>query len=191
MVAPGYAHSARLRGSDAKVTVIYVKPKVRQKMEDPGVVILSRHNPWTMDTLPYEPEKRWASLISRRVTEREIRRVVAARKLEQEAVKRELADAGVRFPPRAHPVLLARRVSRDIVFEVIRREFGLTQPHVAHWRPSIRRVRDLHVRQVLKTMLRWLTVPSERRWERETNIKIEKASVVRRVRVFQDRVSHR
>lgn len=190
VVAPGYAHSARLRGSDAKVTAIYVKARVYQGEQDPGVVILARHNPWTMDSLPYEPEKRWSSLVSRRVSTREVQKIVATHKLSAEKIKRELADAKVRYSPRTHAVLLQRRVSRDIAFEVLRREFGLTKPHVAHWRPALRRVRNLHVRTVLKTMIRWLAVPSERRWERDVEVKTERASTAKRIKEFQDRIAN-
>lgn len=189
VVAPGYAHSSRLRGGDAKVTTIWVKARVYQGEQDPGAIILARHSPWTMDTLPYEPEKLWASLVSRRVTESEATRVVATQKKNRELVKRQLADANVRYTPRSHPVLLQRRVSRDIAFEVLRREFGLTKPHVAHWRPALRRARTSHVTAVLKKMLRWFTVPSERRWERDVVAKPERASTAKRVREFQDRIA--
>lgn len=189
VVAPGYAHSARLRGSDAKVTAIWVRPKTYQGEVDPGVVVLARHNPWTMDTLPYEPERRHASLVSRRVTEREVQAIMAKKKLGQETVKRDLAAVGIRKTARTHAVLLTRRVSRDIAFEVLRREFGLTQPHVAHWRPALKRARSLHVTQVLKKMQRWLTVPGEQRWQRDVEAKPERAATAKRVKEFQDRIA--
>jgi hypothetical protein len=191
VMAPGNAHQMRLRGTDAKVMAIWVRPKTHQGKQDPGAIVLARHNPWTMDTLPYEPKRLWASLIARKVTEREVGQIIGMKQAGREGVKRELADAGIKIPARVHAVLLTRRVSRDIAFEVLRREFGLTRPHVAHWRPALKRARSLHTTFWLKRMLRWVSVPSEKRWERPVVVKPGKASAAKRVVEFQNRIAGR
>jgi hypothetical protein len=189
IIVPGYEHSHRLRTADVKDTVLYVKPReYRDRPLDPGAVILSRRNPWTMTTLPYEPQRQEASIKSKKVSAREARKIEARRKKDLPQVKAELKEAGV-VAKRPHPTLVRRRVTRDIAFEVLRKEFGINTKHQAHWRPAIRAARRKYVKKVLKKLVRWLTVPSERRWETEVMTQKEKASTVRRVQGFQDHIA--
>lgn len=185
LIVPGYEHSYRLRPSDVMNTVLYVRSKVRAgAAPDPAVVILSNHNPWTMGTLPFEPHRRQASLMSRRVTRREVLKIEKKRMAEREGIDKELEDLGIK-PSRFHPTLLSRRVSRDIAFEVLRREFGIeVKPH-AHWRPALGAAKKKYPRRVMKMMIRWLAVPSESRWKRRSAMKVEKATAAKRVRDFQ------
>jgi hypothetical protein len=189
IVVPGYEHSYRLRMSDVKDTVLYVKPKeYKGRPMDPGAMVLARRNPWTMATLPYEPHRRDASIRSRKVSMREVNKIGAQRKADLPQVKNELKEAGVEMK-RLHGALIQRRVTRDIAFEVLRKEFGINTKHQAHWRPAIRAARRRYVTKVLKKLVRWLTVPSERRWKTEVVTQQEKASTVRRIKGFQDHIA--
>jgi hypothetical protein len=107
VVAPGYAHSMRLRGADVQRTILYIKPKVIRGESDPSAVVLSRRNPWTMETLPYEPHRSQASITSRRVSVREAQKIQRMRLSERAIVDRELRALGTRVE-RAHPQLLTR-----------------------------------------------------------------------------------
>jgi len=182
----GYAFSHRLTHADAPRTVLFVRPRmVAGQVVDPASVVLWRQNPWTMGTLPYEPAKRLASIVARRVSAREAVEIERRRTVDLPSVVRELRLLGVSIT-RKHPVLLERRVTRDLAWEVLRREFGLGDaPHVAHWRPSIRFARTVLVKQLFKSYLRWLSVPSEHRWERPLTTKSGKVGDVRRIQGFQ------
>ena len=190
IVAPGSAHSHKLAMDDAADTVLYIRPKrIANGLLDPGATILSESNPWTMETLPYEPTKREATVISRKVTTREVGIISERRMAERDSVVQRLEDAGVEVV-RVHPTLLARRVGRDITFEVLRREFGIGGSHDAHWRPAVRKARGEFVQRLLKKKyIRWLAVPSEMRWRERITVDREKASAVKRYQAFQDKVA--
>lgn len=185
MVA-GYAHAHRLTEADAPRTVLFIRPKVRAgEAMDPGSVVLWRANPWTMGTLPYEPPKRVASILSRRVSAREAAEIDRRRTMDLPMVVQELRALGVAIT-RVHPVRLERRVTRDLAWEVLRREFGLGDaPHVAHWRPTLRYAKTVLARHLFKSYLRWLSVPSEHRWERPLTTKFGKVGDVKRIQGFQ------
>lgn len=186
VVAPGSAHGQKLSRADVPRTVLYVRPRVVSgRAVDPAAVVLSQYNPWTMGTLPYEPSKMEASIMSRRVRQAEVAEIERRRTLDRALVDRQVRDLG-KIPVRADPVLLQRRVIRDLAFEILRREYGLGDAaHVAHWRPAVRLARGPLVKRVLKTYLRWLSVPSEQRWRRKPMGKFGNPNEVKRFAGFQ------
>lgn len=191
VIAPGSAHSTKLRMEDAPDTVLYVKAKRGVGgAPDPGAVILAEHNPWTMSTLPFEPAKRQATIVSRKVSPREMAIIEERRKSERDAVVAQLRSIGIE-PGRLHPTLLQRRVGRDIAFEVMRREFGIAGQHDAHWRPAIRKARTVFIERLMKRhLIRWLAVPSETRWKKKFPARLERAATAKRLRGFQDLVAN-
>ena len=186
VIPPGWAFSQRLRSVDVQRTVLYVRPQVAGgEVVSEAAVVLSRYNPWTMDTLPYEPTRREAAITSRRITEREVRPIEADRRRD---VEQELRDLGVQLRPKGK-VLLSRRVSRNLAFEILRREFGV--PPIrgrAHWRPAVQKVPRLAERE-FKALFRWFAYPGESRYTGVGPLEMEKASVIRRVQKFQDLVA--
>lgn len=190
IIVPGSAHSQKLRMEDVGDTVLYVRAKRGAGgSPDPGAVILAEHNPWTMATLPYEPAKRQAVVMSRKVSPREFSKITERREAEKEGVMAQLKSIGV-TPVRVHPVMIQRKVGRDIAFEVMRREFGVGGKHKAHWRPAVGMARGPFVERLLKkTFIRWLAVPSEMRWKQKVKITTEKASTAKRISAFQDLVA--
>lgn len=189
IIVPGYEQSYRLRASDAAAVLLYVKPReFKNQKPDPGAVILAEHSPWTMATLPYEIHRMQGSIKSRRVHPREVQKIEKKRKSELPTVVRKLKDVGI-YPKRTHPVLMQRRVTRDVAFEVLRKEFGINTKHQAHWRPALRAARRKYVGKTLMKLVRWLTVPSERRWKKRVTRKREKASTIRRIQSFQDYIA--
>lgn len=186
VVAPGAAHIQRLNRADVARTVLYVNPRiVGGKAVDPASVVLWEHNPWTMMTLPFEPSRMGASIVSRRVSNREVAEIERLRMSERPSVDQQLRGLGV-VPVRIDPALLDRPVIRDLAFEILRREYGLGDaPHVAHWRPVSRLARGPLVKRVLKSYLRWLAVPSEQRWKRRPRDRFGNPNEVKRVQGFQ------
>lgn len=186
IVAPGTAHLQKLTQADVPRTVLYVNPRmVGRRAMDPASVVLWESNPWTMATLPFEPSKRVATIVSRRVSAREVIEIERRRTAERPAIDRQLRDLG-EVPARTNPVLLDRRVIRDLAFEILRREYGLGDaPHVAHWRPAVRLARGPLVSRVLKSYLRWLSTPSEQRWKRRPQVPFGNPNEVKRLQGFQ------
>lgn len=124
---------------DAEATVLYVRPRSRRMLRlHPEIGVLAIHSPWTMDTLPFFPNRRHAKVVSRSVRREEVEAVAEDRKKDQRVWKAELERLGVRpevklvVPPKA-------RVLPDVAFEALRIEFGLGgKKSRAHWRPALR-----------------------------------------------------
>ncbi len=185
---PGYAHSNRLKVTDKARVVLYVTPKARGRTPaDPAVLVLERYNPWTMETLPFEPDRKVAAIMSRRITEREVKIIEGYRTKDRKSqVDAELRDLGVKLQ-RPHPTLLSRKVSRDLMFEIIRAEYGLVgEQHVAHIRPSLRKIQA----SVEPALWRWwtkrLVALGERRWQRPIRKAKGRPSFAKKVRPLQD-----
>jgi len=189
VIPPGWVFSQRLRSVDVSRTVLYVRPRTTGKeVVSEAAVVLSRHNPWTMDTLPYEPSRREASILSRTVTELEAQPIESARRRELDAVRAEIRDLGVQMRPKGK-VLLSRRASRDLAFEILRTEFGYPPvTGVAHWRPAIHALPKTS-EHVFKQLFGWFANPGDSRYTGVSNLQVEKPSIVKRVQKFQDLVS--
>jgi len=195
ILAPGYKFASKLKQEDAAVTLLFVKAAKKvdmasgeRRLVDEAAGILAKHSPWTMDTLPYEPNRRVASIRAIRATAAEVKKIEVERQKELPAVQKQLQKAGIK-QFRAAKERFGRKVTRDIGFEVLRREFGIQSKTSAHWRPAIKAARTEHVDAALKKLVRWLTVPSEKRWQKNLVIKQEQGSVISRVERFQKAVS--
>lgn len=188
IIPPGWNYSQRLRTSDIQRTLLNILPKMRGgEVASQAAVVLSRNNPWTMNTLPYEPSRQEASIRSRRVDEKDVQAVEKKREADKAAIIQELRSLGV--PIRATgKVLLERRVSRDIAFEVLRREKGIGMPGKAHWRPAVRAIYTQHFKKVMEELGMWMADPDNDKWQEDRNLPIEAASVIKRVQEFQDRI---
>lgn len=188
IIPPGWNYSQRLKTSDAQRTILEIHPKMKGgEVVSQAAVVLSRNNPWTMQTLPYEPNRREASIRSRRVDEKAVKVVEKEREAQKTVIIQELRSLGV--PVRAKgKVLLQRRVSRDIAFEVLRREKGIGMPGKAHWRPAVRAVYTQHFKSAMEELGVWMADPENEAWREDRNLPIEAASVIKRVQEFQDRI---
>lgn len=188
VVAPSGTTSHRLRSVDVQRTVLYVRPKViRGLAVSVAAVILERNNPWTMDTLPYEPQRREATVVSRRVSEKDVRRIETERRQNIRDVVVELRRAGAQIRPKGK-VLLERRVSRDLAFEVLRREKGIGGPGKAHWRPAVHAVYTQHFKNAMEKLGVWMSDPDNNKWKEDKNFPEEETSMIERVQEFQDRI---
>ena len=193
IMVPGYAHSQRLRASDSPVTLLFIKA-VKRFNEETGkreaigaAKLLAQHSPWTMSTLPVELPRKWGTMRAVRATAREVEKIEEMRREDLPEVTRTLIEHGMTI--RKGTEKISRRVTRDLAFEVLRREFGIEAKHRAHWRPAIRAAQREHVDEALKKLLRWFVVPGERRWKKNLVIKKERASVAKRVKRFQSVVA--
>lgn len=187
IVPPGYAFSQRLKQSDADRTVLYIKPKIVKGIAVEQAVVLQRENPWTLDTLPYEPPRQEASILARRVHQKEVRIIEAQRQGNLEKVRQELRELGVQLRPK-DKTTLGRRVSRDIAFEVLRYEYGINVPIKSHWRPAIRQIPRFATYRFLEHAA-WFSDPADERWKAIRDLPGERASLLEKVQRFQDMVA--
>lgn len=188
VIPPGWNYSQRLKTSDAQRTVLEILPKMRGgEVVSQAAVVLARNNPWTMQTLPYEPNRREAGIRAKRVDEKSVQAVEKEREAQKSVITQELRALGVPIRETGK-VLLQRRVSRDIAFEVLRREKGIGMPGKAHWRPAVRAVYTQHFKSAMEELGLWMADPGDERWQEDRNLPIEAASVIKRVQEFQDRI---
>jgi hypothetical protein len=185
VLPPGWAFSQRLRSVDVQRTVLYVRPKVVRGESEPAAVVLARKNPWTMNTLPYEPTRREASMMARQVSEREARKIDAQRKRERNEVVAELRALGkpIRSPEQ---VTMTRRVTRDLFFEVCRVEFGVETPQRPHWRPATRAMTSVILRKKLMDIGKSLLDPDDGLLLTQKSYPDARKSAVKKVGRFQD-----
>ena len=188
VVPPGWNYSQRLKTSDAQRTILDIAPKMRGgEVVSQAAVVLARNNPWTMQTLPYEPKKEEASIRARRVDEKYVQVVEKKIEARKAVIIQELRSLGVPIRETGK-VLLQRRVSRDIAFEVLRREKGIGMPGKAHWRPAVRAVYTQHIKSALRELGQWMSDPENEEWREDRNLPIEAASIIKRLQEFQDRI---
>ena len=83
---------------------------------------------------------------------------------------------------------MTRKVRKDILFEALRREWGVGgEPHQPHMRASLRMLQTSIEPKLFKLMaVRYLSVPAERRWTKAVRAKKGEASFPKRVRPLQD-----
>ena len=180
------AGGQRLEAVDVQRTVLYVRPKLVKGMASPAAVVLERKNPWTMDTLPYEPKLREASLISRRVTEHEVKVIENQRLKDRQEVENELLGLGVQLRSKAK-VLISRRVTRDLAWEILRREFGIPPMRgKAHWRPAVAKWKQFAEERLKKDLLPWIADPENSDWRRGDNVPDGKPAVVEDLQRFEE-----
>lgn len=135
---------ARLRGLDVPKTLLYVQYPTRRMRRSPKEIdILVQNNPWTVETLPFVPDKKFATVIQKLAPVREVVRATRARKANARIWKQALIRCGVRLAHAKPDLIRNLRVVPDIVLDALSLEFGTgTVRRHSHWRPSIKYVVD-------------------------------------------------
>lgn len=159
----------RVRRLDMSTTLLYVHSKLQGRRAKPDILVLQANNPWTTDTIPYQPSNRDALLVSRRASRGLVTKTAEHKERTRTQWTKELRQAGVRkfAPPKTIPRGL--EAMPDFLLEAMRLEFGLgpgrSRPH---WRPAI-----LGIRRRLPQFIRRnpklvyaLTRPEFRQWRR-------------------------
>lgn len=132
-----FAKEAKVDTIDSKTDLLYFKP-LRGKKRTPELDVLIRHQPWTQETLPFEADPKIASMVIRRVSDREAKAVTDARQKDKPVWSAALSKLGIQRPPKKDAMPKGGAV-QDMVYTALRLEFGLGGTKaVAHWRPAYR-----------------------------------------------------
>lgn len=127
---------------DAKKTAVYVRAKRGPLTPPKDIRVLEQFSPWTLDTLPYAPDARFATLVHRKVSDREIVRLQKLREKDRPLWTRKLAEAGATGVRDARQLDLTNtRSVSDAAFLSLNLEFGLGTKSSPHWRPALATVR--------------------------------------------------
>lgn len=166
------AHAVRVDKRSRKVTqvdaakvVLYIRRRRKARKVSPEVVVLENYNPWTMDTLPFMPKRTEVRVISRVLSEGEVKKISEDRQQDAPKWKRDLAQVGVRnFRKRRSPGF---QTVPDVAFEALRLEFGLGGRQARpHWRPAIQAAKGIGLKKATShpRVERTLTDPEYRDW---------------------------
>lgn len=191
ILPPKWAMGYRLKGSDVKVAVIYVKAVVRGgKPVSELASVLEMRGPWTMKTLPYEPTVQEAKTVVRMVSRGEVKAIEHKRMEEMDDTRSMLLLAGAHGLRRPGKILMDRDVDRDMAFEVLRHEFGVVQGSHPHWKPTLSRVYHGGMQQKFIEMSSWISDPKNMAYIGAASVgEVVSSSVAKRVARFQDLVS--
>lgn len=135
-----FTKSKRVKKSDRKNTLIYIKVSKKLKRPSARVVALEKYGPWPIDMLPFKPSSAEAKTISRKVRPSEVtsrrKTMTRTRKMWRGAlVKAGVSDKQAKRSPKLSKQL---RAVPDLAFTALRMEFGVGgQKTRAHWRPSL------------------------------------------------------
>jgi len=131
---------SKVRKVDGPKTVLYIQAKRRSRRTPPEIAVLESFNPWTIDTLPIAPDKRWAVIVSRKASKTVVSKVAKQRRRDAGKWKRALSKVGVRQIKKDQGLKVNRKVKAmpDVALDAIRMEFGLgATKSTPHWRPAI------------------------------------------------------
>ena len=188
-VAGVFAHKgAHLKVIDSSVTVLYIQPRSIGGEYSDAALVLRAYEPWTVSTLPYEPNEQEAEIIARFVSKREVSAVEMRLSPQLPEIRKKLSAVGVVNFRGAGDVVL-RKVTHDLAFFALRTEFGLQgYPHIPHWRPSVKKIVADPMRLIDERIEDTLTEPRYFGWEDPTFVESVSASEAKETEEFQDRI---
>jgi hypothetical protein len=133
--------SAPIGRSNAGTVVVHVSARASFRKALSGTMrVLEEYSPWTMDTLPIQPDEKTTIVITRKVSEATVDRVRKQRKRDRREWLAKLQGEGARRTrkERVGQDLSNMRAVSDLVFESLRIEFGLGgESGSPHWRPYL------------------------------------------------------
>lgn len=144
-----YAKPSKQQPVEEEKDILFLKLTQKRRPTPPEILVLMAHQPWTQDTLPFDVDKKFAKLIIRKTSAREVAAVRKARQEDKPKWQQSLNRLGIQAVPKKldKPV----QGTEDVAYTALRLEFGLggTQP-VAHWRPAMKTV-EQRVQQIAKS----------------------------------------
>lgn len=185
-----------LYASQAEEYVLYVNVVPNPLVPpNPLFAIIQRYNPWTLNTLPVNPDGvRGVEVISRKVRRGEVEAVARQREEQRRQWMKELGFYGWRPADdygkqlrSAEAELGTRNLmssTADFAFEVLRVEKNIDNDSGAkpHWKPGIEEARDA-VKNIMKDpkVTRILTDASFQDWKksRDDDVKVPRTAVKR------------
>ena len=141
-----------VKKTDASRTAIYVRVK-KKRTKDLAIQILEDRGPWTMDTIPFWPDKGEAIIVQRKVTAREIDVIAKRQEKVKSKIRRELTRVGTRIPTnKKMKVSRKNKAVPDLAMLALDLEFGgegtRSKPV---WRQALKRARSSGVQSLGKS----------------------------------------
>jgi hypothetical protein len=133
----------KVRSLNVQRTLIFVKPRRKSRRPKKEVALLEKYNPWTFETMPFQPSKADAIIVHKKVSQTTIDRVTKQKKKILRTFTKELSKIGHRAVNKRNKLKVSRRLKKipDVVMSALKLEFGLgTDKAKPHWRPAIRKL---------------------------------------------------
>lgn len=131
-----YGDSPEATVVDKSRDILIFRERNTGRRRDKGLEVLLRYQPWTADTLPYQPPSNQVEMRTRRVSEREVELV----RKNIEAKRRDWTEdfARARVKVSSGNAVTDQKASSDLAYTALRLEYGLGGSRaVAHWRPAL------------------------------------------------------
>lgn len=144
--------------------------KRRTTAPDPASAILEKYSPWTLDTLPFKPDRKDAVVIMRKASAVAVMKVASDRKKQQNLWARELRRAGVRAGDRQNSLNFPTDAPiSNMTTDALTAEFGLGKKRpLPAWRLAVQRLQREALPAFLKDQKHFvfpLTRPSDKVWK--------------------------
>lgn len=122
------------------VTTLEIQPRKRMAKPDKAVMVLAKYNPWTLDSIPFVPDKNVALVITKKATRKFVRKVTEDRNRDRGKWQRELGRVGYRGATKSKQFQMPKgsAVLPDVAMDALKLEFGLggAKPKPA-WRTAV------------------------------------------------------
>lgn len=138
-------------GANKQNVLIKIKAHTRKMRKTPQYIWpLVRYGPWTMDTIPFVPDKDDAIVLYLKTDPAEVKRVAMKNDREQKKVYTLLRLGGASVQKR-DTVIQNMRAVEEVEYYALRREFGLISGQKPVWKPIVRRMRQRGPQYVMAT----------------------------------------
>jgi hypothetical protein len=126
----------RVDRKEGETVLLYVQKTPAFLKPTPATVkVLIKYSPWTVDTLPFMPSKRDATIVKRRVDRKEVKKVRKMRARDKFKWKASLEQSGLRSQTKLKPSDI--QALSDLGHQSVQMEFGLGTRSAPHWRPAV------------------------------------------------------
>lgn len=143
----------QVKNLDPEITVIRIKAIQRLGGKDPKAAILERFSPWTIETIPFFPDKKFAEVINNKATKKEVDAVKSLRKKDESIWRRELLKAGAKLESNLNQKTIPTNLksTNDVELDAIRLEFGLDgNNNGRQWAKAMRELASSGIASIIK-----------------------------------------
>lgn len=161
----------KVKKTDVGKTLIYVKAnKSRNNPPDPGVKLLEELGPWTVDTIPFHPTKKQASVSQRKAPKEKVDRVRKQQNRDRPKTRKAMAKIGRTMSARNKGKGAIKgnlKAVADLAMLANSLEFGEgARRATPAWRKTLKEIKTL-IKQLAKkepNIMKAWTDPNDKRW---------------------------
>jgi hypothetical protein len=158
---------------DPNQVVVNVKIKETRMMPvDPEIRVLIKYNPWTMETLPFIPDKRQAQVVSKKATRKEVIEAAKRVNAKRSQWQMELTRYGIKPVARSNRITFSKATQNlpNLILRALQTEFGLGKDRPKPiWHYALGQLKTSGIHSLVKQKKYWvfpLTEASDKVWKK-------------------------